>query len=71
MGIPQLPRRGRSTWWKYIDQQTLRDCLTNWTVYVDQGLGSDYKLNDVISAKSVQRHVVQASRTGNEKTHIA
>ena len=40
---------------KYIDQQAIRDCLTNWTVYIDQGLGDNYELNDVITAKSVQR----------------
>ena len=40
---------------KYIDQQTLRNCLTKWTVYIDQGRGDKYELVDGIKARSVQR----------------
>ncbi len=40
---------------KYIEQQALRECLTNWTVYIDQGLGRDYEIGEGITAKSVQR----------------
>jgi len=40
---------------KYVDQQALRECLTKWTVYIDQGLGGEYEIAEGIRARSVQR----------------